>query len=133
MYGPVTPTVRQINYGGLAQLVRAPASHAGGRWFEPNSLHHLNPLHRNGFSAVLTCVRGAVKLPPFTVFYPQKPPFFDSLAVNYCDAALTEIPVRLQSIQERLQARRRDFSDPIVAKIWEYVIVKAIPVAFQYF
>ena len=26
--------------GGLAQLVRVPASHAGGRAFEPRSLHH---------------------------------------------------------------------------------------------
>ena len=26
--------------GGLAQLVRAPASHAGGHWFESSSLHH---------------------------------------------------------------------------------------------
>ena len=25
--------------GGLAQLVRAPASHAGGHWFESSSLH----------------------------------------------------------------------------------------------
>ena len=27
-------------YGHVAQLVRAPASHAGGRWFESSSLHH---------------------------------------------------------------------------------------------
>ena len=27
------------SYGGLAQLVRAPASHAGGHWFESSSLH----------------------------------------------------------------------------------------------
>ena len=32
---------RSTKYGGLAQLVRAPASHAGGRWFESISLHHL--------------------------------------------------------------------------------------------
>ena len=31
-------------YGGLAQLVRAPASHAGGHWFESSSLHHENTL-----------------------------------------------------------------------------------------
>ena len=30
-------------YGGLAQLVRAPASHAGGRWFESISLHQKIP------------------------------------------------------------------------------------------
>ena len=42
-YGsPLRQSVRgcRIN-GGLAQLVRAPASHAGGRWFESISLHHL--------------------------------------------------------------------------------------------
>ena len=31
-------------FGGLAQLVRAPASHAGGHWFESSSLHHENTL-----------------------------------------------------------------------------------------
>ena len=30
-------------YGGLAQLVRAPASHAGGHWFESSSLHQKVP------------------------------------------------------------------------------------------
>ena len=35
-------------YGGLAQLVRAPASHAGGHWFESSSLHQ-NPLEPKGF------------------------------------------------------------------------------------
>ena len=30
---------RACQYGGLAQLVRAPASHAGGHWFESSSLH----------------------------------------------------------------------------------------------
>ena len=30
-------------YGGLAQLVRAPASHAGGHWFESSSLHQKIP------------------------------------------------------------------------------------------
>ena len=29
-------------HGGLAQLVRAPASHAGGHWFESSSLHQSN-------------------------------------------------------------------------------------------
>ena len=41
-YGsPLRQSVRgcRIN-GGLAQLVRAPASHAGGHWFESSSLHH---------------------------------------------------------------------------------------------
>ena len=31
--------VRVTTFGGLAQLVRAPASHAGGHWFESSSLH----------------------------------------------------------------------------------------------
>ena len=30
-------------FGGLAQLVRAPASHAGGHWFESSSLHQKAP------------------------------------------------------------------------------------------
>lgn len=30
---------REYRNGGLAQLVRAPASHAGGHWFESSSLH----------------------------------------------------------------------------------------------
>ena len=41
---PVRVTKRDVQrpaqYGGLAQLVRAPASHAGGHWFESSSLHH---------------------------------------------------------------------------------------------
>ena len=35
-----------VDFGGLAQQVRAPASHAGGRWFEPNSLHQKVSLRR---------------------------------------------------------------------------------------
>ena len=31
--------------GRLAQLVRAPSSHGGGRWFDPSSAHHVT---RNG-------------------------------------------------------------------------------------
>ena len=38
-------------YGGLAQLVRAPASHAGGRWFESISLHQLRNSHHCSVSA----------------------------------------------------------------------------------
>ena len=34
---------QNIRYGGLAQLVRAPASHAGGHWFESSSLHQKIP------------------------------------------------------------------------------------------
>ena len=43
-----------ISCGGLAQQVRAPASHAGGHWFESSSLHQAeNPetLVVSGFSA----------------------------------------------------------------------------------
>ncbi len=39
---------RSRSYGGLAQLVRAPASHAGGHWFESSSLHQENPLEPQG-------------------------------------------------------------------------------------
>ena len=34
----------RVTIGGLAQLVRAPASHAGGHWFESSSLHHQKSL-----------------------------------------------------------------------------------------
>ena len=34
---------RSRPFGGLAQLVRAPASHAGGHWFESSSLHQKVP------------------------------------------------------------------------------------------
>ena len=30
-----------VNLGRLAQLVRAPALQAGGRWFEPSIAHHI--------------------------------------------------------------------------------------------
>ena len=43
----------QCFQGGLAQLVRAPASHAGGHWFESSSLHHMKPQNRNGSRAFL--------------------------------------------------------------------------------
>ena len=33
-----------LRCGRLAQLVRAPALHAGGRWFEPGIAHHIKPL-----------------------------------------------------------------------------------------
>ena len=46
---------RSRSYGGLAQLVRAPASHAGGHWFESSSLHHENPLEPQGFEGFFLC------------------------------------------------------------------------------
>ena len=46
---------RSRSYGGLAQLVRAPASHAGGHWFESSSLHHKNPLEPQGFEGFFLC------------------------------------------------------------------------------
>ena len=36
-------------FGGLAQLVRAPASHAGGHWFESSSLHQEKTLESQWF------------------------------------------------------------------------------------
>ena len=41
-------------FGGLAQLVRAPASHAGGHWFESSSLHQIPPHLRWDFSFCLS-------------------------------------------------------------------------------
>ena len=62
--------ISHVLNGGLAQLVRAPASHAGGHWFESSSLHHLIwnsfPLRRcvNRYMGKLflklNCVRKAV-------------------------------------------------------------------------
>ena len=39
----IPPSRREQQFGGLAQLVRAPASHAGGREFESPSLHQASP------------------------------------------------------------------------------------------
>ncbi len=54
--------VRVTNFicGGLAQQVRAPASHAGGHWFESSSLHQ-------GTAAELS-FRGCVFLFPYANF-----------------------------------------------------------------
>ena len=51
---PFTAVTRvRVSYGspngGLAQLVRAPASHAGGHWFESSSLHQEESLEPQGF------------------------------------------------------------------------------------
>lgn len=43
------PAILYSCYGGIAQLVRAPASHAGGHWFESSSLHQENSLEPQGF------------------------------------------------------------------------------------
>ena len=37
---PLPPTIKFNNCGGVAQLVRAPACHAGGRRFEPGHSRH---------------------------------------------------------------------------------------------
>ena len=62
IYGPLVKWLRhrpftavtrvRVSYGspgGLAQLVRAPASHAGGHWFESSSLHQEKSLEPQGF------------------------------------------------------------------------------------
>ena len=38
----------RVTNGGLAQLVRAPASHAGGHWFESSSLHQAKKSTQQG-------------------------------------------------------------------------------------
>ena len=38
---PLPPTIKFNNCGGVAQLVRAPACHAGGRRFEPGHSRHI--------------------------------------------------------------------------------------------
>ena len=54
------------SYGGLAQLVRAPASHAGGHWFESSSLHQKVPdFARN---QELFCLWGEIVTRYFSVF-----------------------------------------------------------------
>ena len=55
--------VRVTTIGGLAQLVRAPASHAGGHWFESSSLHHKSTGNRVIFGAFLCflALLGAIK------------------------------------------------------------------------
>lgn len=61
---PTIPT-NLDSYGCVAQLVRAPRSHRGGRWFESNHIHHL------------------IKIPPnWWVFFYLKP-----LARQHADAA----------------------------------------------
>ena len=48
---PVVPTIR---YGSVAQLVRVPACHAGGRGFEPLLSRHLRCWHGSTVEQ-LTC------------------------------------------------------------------------------
>ena len=45
-----------ISCGGLAQQVRAPASHAGGHWFESSSLHQKNTVEFSFRGAFLYCI-----------------------------------------------------------------------------
>ena len=49
---PLPPTIKFNNCGGVAQLVRAPACHAGGRRFEPGHSRHL--LFNTFFNVTIT-------------------------------------------------------------------------------
>ena len=46
--------VASMQFGGLAQLVRALASLARGRWFDPSSLHHAKALGTYGFQGLVS-------------------------------------------------------------------------------
>ena len=56
-------------YGGLAQQVRAPASHAGGHWFESSSLHQKHWKFQ-GISSVFICFFNFSVYLPWTDFWP---------------------------------------------------------------
>ena len=50
--------IHYVPLGGLAQLVRAPASHAGGRWFESISLHQTkHPIRLDGVFCLVLVFR----------------------------------------------------------------------------
>ena len=59
--------------GGLAQLVRAPASHAGGHWFESSSLHQKSPgistvsVHKEVFSYERLVVTSVMEAAAFSL------------------------------------------------------------------
>ena len=111
-------------YGGLAQLVRAPASHAGGHWFESSSLHQEKPwkpcvskvflvfddfsvsAYDGRFAAlcfqVLPCFRSQAVLSctPFVPWEPYKYLRFtvmssDNIGSICCSCALTASALRL--------------------------------------
>ncbi len=111
-------------YGGLAQLVRAPASHAGGHWFESSSLHQEKPwkpcvskvflvfddfsvsAYNGHFAAlcfqVLPCFRSQAVLSctPFVPWEPYKYLRFtvmssDNIGSICCSCALTASALRL--------------------------------------
>ena len=60
---------RSRPFGGLAQLVRAPASHAGGHWFESSSLHQKHWKFQ-GISSVFICFFNFSVYLPWTDFWP---------------------------------------------------------------
>ena len=72
----------RVTNGGLAQLVRAPASHAGGHWFESSSLHQPQAIYLQGFAVflfsrgwkrrLLQCAKNVRNFAPFRGLIVQK-------------------------------------------------------------
>ena len=57
-------------FGGVAQLVRVPASHAGGPGFEPQRVHQEKEVHLHDVLLFLYVQAGLVRTPQRKLFSP---------------------------------------------------------------